>query len=124
MSVVLFRPNLDVRSGAGQLLAMQWHGLRSSGVPAVLACARGALKFWLRTGVRARRYSVAELVRLQAQGALIVDHGLSLPSSQLVFVHNLATEAERHVPGPVADARARREREFFSALELLRNRRR
>jgi glycosyltransferase involved in cell wall biosynthesis len=116
MTVVLFRPSLDARSGAGQLLQMQWRGLRSSGVPTVLACARGAFKFWLRTGVHARRCSVARLERLQEQGALIIDHGLSLPSAALVFVHNLATEAERHLPGQVAAGVAQREREFFRAL--------
>ena len=117
MTVVLFRPSLDARSGAGQLLAMQLRGLRSSGVPTLLTCTRGALKFWLRTGVHARSRSVAELERLQAQGALVVDHGLSLPSAAIVFVHNLATEAERHLPGPMAEATAQREREFFRALQ-------
>ena len=78
MTVVLYRPSLDARSGAGQLLEMQWRGLTSAGVPTVLACERGALKFWLRTGVRARRRSVAEVERLHAEGAVVVDHGLSI----------------------------------------------
>ena len=55
MRVVLYRPSLEARSGAGQLLAAQWRGLTSAGVPTLLACAGGALKFWLRTAVRARR---------------------------------------------------------------------
>ncbi len=78
MTVVLYRPSLDARSGAGQLLEMQWRGLNAAGMPAVIACERGALKFWLRTGVRARRRSVRELERLRMQGALIVDHGLCI----------------------------------------------
>ena len=114
-AVVLYRPSLDARSGAGQLLEMQWRGLTLAGVPALLACNRGALKFWLRTGVRARRRSVAAIERLQQDGALLVDHGLSLPSAELTFVHNLATEAARHVPGTNSEA-AHREREYFRAL--------
>jgi glycosyltransferase involved in cell wall biosynthesis len=115
MTVVLYRPSLDARSGAGQLLAMQWRGLTSAGVATLVACERGAFKFWLRAGVRAHRRSVADLARLHAQGATIVDHGLKFPSAELVFVHNLATEAARHVPGQAADA-VQREREFFGAL--------
>jgi glycosyltransferase involved in cell wall biosynthesis len=118
MSVVLYRPSLDARSGAGQLLALQWCGLTAAGVATELACERGALKFWLRSGVRARRRSVAALERLQTQGAVLVDHGLSLRSAELVFVHNLATEATRHMPSSteaVAQA-AQHEREFFGSL--------
>ena len=116
MTVVLYRPSLDARSGAGQLLEMQWRGLTAAGVPAVLACARGAFRFWLRTGVRARRRSPAEVERLQARGAVVVDHGLSIPSAELVFVHNLAAEAARHLPEPASAETVQREREFFGAL--------
>jgi len=116
VTVVLHRPRLDTRSGAGQLLEMQWRGLTAAGVPAVLACERGALKFWLRTGVRARRHSVADIERLHAQGATIVDHGLTFPSAELVFVHNVAAEAERHVQGHATAEVREREREFFRAL--------
>ena len=116
MTAVLYRPSLDARSGAGQLLAMQWRGLTSAGVPALVACDRGALKFWLRTGVRARRRSVAELVRLQEAGAMLVDHGLSLPSAEFTFVHNVAAEAARHLAAPIASDAVQREHELFRAL--------
>jgi glycosyltransferase involved in cell wall biosynthesis len=117
MTVVLYRPSLDARSGAGQLLATQWRGLVSAGVPTVLACERGALKFWLRTGVRARRRSVAQLERLREQGALIVDHGLCVPNAELVFVHNLASEARVHLPHAAGTEAVAHEREFFGALD-------
>jgi glycosyltransferase involved in cell wall biosynthesis len=116
MTVVLYRPSLDARSGAGQLLEMQWRGLVAAGVPAMLACERGALRFWLRTGVRARRKSLAQLQQLQKQGAVVVDHGLRLPSAALVFVHNLASEARRYLSRGDAAAAAH-EREFFAALD-------
>jgi glycosyltransferase involved in cell wall biosynthesis len=116
MRVVLYRPSLDARSGAGQLLEMQWRGLTAAGVPTVLACARGALKFWLRTGVHARRRSAADVERLQARGAVVVDHGASIPSADLVFVHNVAAEAARHLPEPPSAEALQREREFFRAL--------
>jgi glycosyltransferase involved in cell wall biosynthesis len=106
---------LDARSGAGQLLAMQWRSLDAAGTEALIACERGALKFWLRTGVRARRRSVRQLEQLRSQGHVVVDHGLSLPTAELVFVHNLASEAQRHLPRAEGDA-ARLEREFFEAV--------
>lgn len=114
--VVLYRPSLNPHSGAGQLLAMQWRGLTSAGVPTLLACARGGLKFWLWTGVRARRRSAADIERLRAQGAIVVDHGSTFPSAEIVFVHNLVTEASRHVPGNAAVDAVQRERDFFGAL--------
>lgn len=116
MKAVLYRPSLDARSGAGQLLAMQSRGLTHAGVPTLVACDRGALKFWLRTGVRAGRRSPAALVRLQQRGATLVDHGLSLPSAELAFVHNLAAEAACHVPAALGPEAAEREREHFRAL--------
>ncbi len=104
---------------------MQWRGLnvgrRADGASRASAAR---LKFWLRTGVRARRCSVADVERLHAQGATVVDHGLTFPSAELVFVHNLATEAERHVPGHATAEAAQREREFFRALQPVRDRRR
>lgn len=116
MTIVLYRPSLDARSGAGQLLEMQWRGLTAAGAQPVIACARGALKFWLRTGVRARRVSASALESLRARGARVVDHGLSLPTAEVVFVHNLASEVARHVPQADVAAAARHEREFFGAL--------
>ena len=116
MTVVLYRPSLDARSGAGQLLEMQWRGLSAAGFETLLACDRGALKFWLRTGVRAQRRSVAALERLQAQGATLVDHGLTLPGAELIFVHNVFAEAARHLPAPAPAELERREREFFASL--------
>jgi glycosyltransferase involved in cell wall biosynthesis len=115
MTVVLYRPHFDIRSGAGQLLEMQWRGLTAAGVETLLVCERGALKFWLRTGVRAHRRSIAEVERLREQGAIVVDHGMSIASAELVFVHNLAAEAGRHLPAHAAGA-VQREREFFRAL--------
>src|SRR4051812_40125085 len=116
MTVVLYRPGLEARSGTGQLLAMQWRGLTSAGVPTLLACARGALKFWLRTGVRARRRSAADIEQLRSHGAMLLDHGLPFPSAEIVFVHNLAAEAGRHLPGSETAEAAQLEREFFRAL--------
>src|SRR5262249_19631946 len=45
-----------------------------------------------------------------------VDHGLCVPNAAVVFVHNLATEANAHVPRPDWAAQAAAERDFFAAL--------
>jgi glycosyltransferase involved in cell wall biosynthesis len=115
-AVVLYRPSLDARSGAGQLLAAQWRGLASGGTIAVLAGERGTLKYWLRTGVRARRATPARVRGWQERGALVVDHGLTLPGADIVFVHNLAAEARRHLPALDLEEAVVREREYFARL--------
>lgn len=112
MTVVLYRPSLDARSGAGQLIEMQWRALRAAGIEAVVACERGALKFWLRTGVRALRRRALDLPR----DATIVDHGLAVPRADLAFVHNVAGEVLRHVPGADLAAQAERERSALAEL--------
>ena len=106
MTVVLYRPSLDARSGAGQLLEMQWRGLNAAGMPAVSrasevrsssgcepAFARAAAPCASSSGSACR-------VRWSSITAC------ASPSAELVFVHNLATEAERHLPH--ADAAAAR----------------
>ena len=117
MNVLLYRRSLDLRSGAGQLLRMQRSGLEAAGVPAVIACERGALKFWLRTGIRARRTGPTGIRRLQSRGWLIVDHDLVVPSAELVFVHNVASAARRYLPQSDLAASAEREQAFFAQLE-------
>ncbi len=116
MRAQLFLKKLDLYSGTGQLLRTQVQALRAEGVDATLACERGGLRYFLRTGIKTRRTSVAAL-RAHAgdADALIVDHNLAIPEADAVFVHNLATDANRFLP--TADLRsAVAEREFFLAL--------
>jgi len=117
MNVLLYRRSLDLRSGAGQLLQMQLRGLEAAGTSAVVACDRGALKFWLRTGIRPRRLGAAAIQRLQDSGWLLVDHGLDIPRAELVFVHNLASEVHRYLPSADLAAYAEREHAFFAELD-------
>jgi glycosyltransferase involved in cell wall biosynthesis len=116
MRAQLFLKKLDLYSGTGQLLRTQVQALRLAGVDAVLACERGGLRYFLRTGIGTKRTSVAALrARAGEPDALIVDHNLAIPEADAVFVHNLATEANRFLPAP--DLRsAAAEREFFQAL--------
>jgi glycosyltransferase involved in cell wall biosynthesis len=117
MNVLLYRRSLDLRSGAGQLLRMQLRGLEAAGASAVIVCDRGALRFWLRTGIRARRWGAAAMQRLRNHGWLLADHGLGVPSADLVFVHNLANEAHRHLPRSDLAAHVGREQAFFAQLD-------
>lgn len=113
---LLCRPSLDLRSGAGQLLHAQLLGLEAAGIPAAIACERGALKFWLRARRWPRRQSGAAIERLRADGWLIVDHGMTLPDAEIVYVHNLVSEMQRHVPRGDTAA-VERERAFFERLD-------
>lgn len=113
MTILLYRPSLDVTSGAGQLMLMQLRALRAAGERAEIGCERGALRFFLRAGTRARRLSVA---RARRADRLIVDHGLCIPESALAFVHNLATEAVVHVPRADWAKQIEAERNFFRDL--------
>ena len=116
MRAQLFLKKLDLYSGTGQLLRTQVQALRAAGVDATLACERGGLRYFLRTGIKTKRTSVAALrERAGDTDALIVDHNLAIPEADAVFVHNLATDANRFLPVP--DLRgAAAEREFFLAL--------
>jgi glycosyltransferase involved in cell wall biosynthesis len=115
MTVLLYRPSLDYTSGAGQLMRMQLRALIEAGERAEIGCERGALKFWLRSGTRARRVSrAAALVR--RDGRTVVDHGLCLPNADVVFVHNLATEAARYGVHSATPAQVAAECTFFGEL--------
>jgi glycosyltransferase involved in cell wall biosynthesis len=115
--VLLYRPSLDLRSGAGRLMLAQLRGLRAAGIPAQLACERGALRFWLRTGVRVPRLTRSAVARFRARDdCMIVDHGLCIPDADVVFVHNLATEARRYVERADWAAAARDEAAYFGEL--------
>ena len=113
--ILLYRPSLDFSSGAGQLMRMQLQALRDAGERAEIACERGALKFWLRSGTRARRIPVSA-VRAAAPERFVVDHGLCVPNAAVVFVHNLAAEANAHLPRQDWAAQAAAEREYFAEL--------
>ena len=115
MTVLLYRPSLDFTSGAGQLMLMQLLALRAAGVRAEIGCERGAFRFLLRSGTVARRLPAAAL-RTARPGRLVVDHGLSAPNASLVFVHNVATEANLHLPRADWVAASAAERAFFAEL--------
>lgn len=115
MSVLLYRPSLDLRSGTGQLMRTQLAGLAAAGIDARLGCERGRWRFFLRTGVLPARLGLAG-ARRAAETGFVVDHGLAVPEAGAVFVHNLATEAVRHLErDDWADA-ARAEAAFFAQL--------
>jgi glycosyltransferase involved in cell wall biosynthesis len=114
--VLLYRRTLDLRSGAGQLLLTQLLGLEAAGVRTAIACERGALRFWLRTRRRARHTSALELAAWQRDGWLVIDHEASVPSAQIVYVHNVASESRRHTLGEEHGGNFARERDFFSRL--------
>ena len=117
MTVLLYRPSLDLLSGAGQLVLMQWRALRAANVPAEIGCERGALKFLLRSATVPRRLTAAAASRLQREGTrFVVDHGLCVPDAGLVFVHNLATEASLHVDRADWAPQVAAERAFFRTL--------
>jgi len=115
VTILLYRPSLDFSSGAGQLLHVQLHALRAAGEDAEIGCERGALKFWLRSGTRARRISV-RAAREAGGERFVVDHGLCVPKAAVVFVHNLASEASAHQSRPDWAAQADAERSFFREL--------
>ena len=117
MSILLYRPTLDARSGAGGLMLIQVRALRSAGATAEIGCERGTLRFLLRTGERARRFERSRARELRpAPEWTIVDHGLCVPSADLVFVHLLAIEASRHVDGNDWRLKIDAERAFFAEL--------
>jgi glycosyltransferase involved in cell wall biosynthesis len=125
MKVLLYRPSLSVTSGAGQLIAMQARGLAAKGASVEVGAERGTLRFRLRTGIRARRLSVARAAARAAaseQSAsggrteIVVDHGACLTHADITFVHNLYTEAQRFVARAEWADEIERERALFTEL--------
>ncbi|HLF12205.1 MAG TPA: glycosyltransferase family 4 protein [Gammaproteobacteria bacterium] len=119
MKVLLYRRGLDLASGAGQLMLMQAHGLKALGIDAQLACHHGAAKFFLRTGWLPRRVSPIQLRRLTGRAdRIVVDHGMEIPDADLLFVHNLAAEANLHLQRDDLADRAADEARFFRELNV------
>jgi glycosyltransferase involved in cell wall biosynthesis len=117
MTVVLYRRRLSLTSGAGQLIRMQAEGLQAAGEEVRAACQRGAFRFALKTRLPVRRVSVRSLTALATSPQhLVVDHQLAVPEADLIFVHNLMTEARRHVERDDWTRGASREAAFFQAL--------
>lgn len=117
MKILLYRRSLSLTSGAGQLMRMQVQGLRGAGENVQIACQRGSLRFFLSTGLRAKRLSAQQVESLNnARDMFIVDHGMELPGADLTFVHNLVTEAQRYLDGVDLSEGMRGERDFFARL--------
>jgi glycosyltransferase involved in cell wall biosynthesis len=117
MRSIVYRRSLSFTSGAGQLMAMQVRAMRAAGIDTQLACQRGALRFWMRAGLRARRVPEANLrILAGSPDLLVIDHGMELPDAQFVFAHNLMAEARNYLSRPDIDAAAEREQAFFSNL--------
>ena len=96
--MLLYRPSLDFASGAGQLMQMQLaRAARRRRVRAEIGCERGALSSCCARA-RARGESARSHGTRRRPDRLLVDHGLCVPNAAVVFVHNLATEANAHVP--------------------------
>ena len=113
----MYRRSIDVASGTGQLMLMQARGFKAAGVDVTIACNHGGFKFRLRTGWPAKRMSVAKIAALQAErGVFVVDHGLAIPSANVVCVHNLMSEVARYVDGVDAAKAIAAEAEFFRGL--------
>jgi glycosyltransferase involved in cell wall biosynthesis len=90
--VLLYRRSLDIRSGAGQLIRMQANGLKQAGVPVRIACQRGALKYFLRTGWPVKTLKRSGLGLLNnLTDHIVVDHEMHIPDANLLFVHSLET---------------------------------
>jgi glycosyltransferase involved in cell wall biosynthesis len=116
MRVLLYRRGLDLDSGAGQLIRMQARGLRAAGVRVRLACEHGGLEFFLRTGLPVWYASRDKVARRRVADELLVDHSMRIPSADLVFVHNLATEARIHLRRGDLAERSAEEAAFFREL--------
>jgi len=117
LSVLLYRGNLALKSGAGRLMLMQAAGLERCGERVRIAGSRNRLKFWLASGRYPLRLSAVNVARRARSGeAFVVDHEASVPDAGIGFVHNLATALAAALPGEVSDREIGAEQEFFSAL--------
>src|SRR5690606_34890078 len=114
MNVLLYRRSLRLKSGAGELIRSQAAALREHGHRVLVGGERGVLDYWLRTRLPVRRITPERAAALAADPAWIVaDHGLRVPSADLVFVHNLMSEANEYLRRPEAEVEAAHEAAYF-----------
>jgi glycosyltransferase involved in cell wall biosynthesis len=99
-------------------MLMQARGLRAAGANVRLACHHGGIKFFLRTGWLAQRVPAAQLQALAQRADCVVDHSMQITNADLVFVHNLATEAQRHIQRDDQADRIAQEAAFFRELNV------
>ena len=111
---VIYRRNLDNRSGTGQLVAMQAEALRAAGHDVTLAARRGRLRYFLRTGSWPRR--MPDAVGRGPSRRLIVDHSNELESADVVFVHNSFLAASAYLQRSDWDRPIDDEARFFGRL--------
>lgn len=117
MRAIIYRRTLSITSGAGKLIAVQAQALRGAGFDTRLACQRGAWRYWMRGGLRAHTYTADEIRQVSGTPeCLVIDHAMELPGAQIVFSHNLMSQARRFMERPEMDIEADRERQFFAAL--------
>lgn len=117
MALLLYKRRFDLRSGAGQLIRMQASGLRAAGAKVRLACQRGGTRFFFRTGFPVRHVSESGAEALCDGKRFVVDHEAALRRADIVFVHNLYSEANRHLRDPALEEAVAKEAEFYSALD-------
>ena len=117
MNVLLYRRRLDLHSGAGQLVRMQATGLIKAGARVRIRCRRGAVKFFLGTGLPVKPVSKAGVRALNdVRDHIIVDNGMQLSRANVSFVHSLLTEAIAYLQRDDLDGAVEREAAFFGDL--------
>jgi glycosyltransferase involved in cell wall biosynthesis len=117
VKVLLYRRSLSLTSGAGQLIRRQAEGLKAAGEPVCVACQRGAVRFFLRTRLPVKRLRPRDLdVPRGPARHFLVDHEMQAAGAGIVFVHNLLSEACRHLPRAEWRDAAAREARFFARL--------
>src|SRR5690606_21196159 len=110
VKIVLYRRNLSLTSGAGQLIRMQAEGLRAAGREVRVASRRGRLRFFLGSGLTAKRATPAAGPQpAAAPGGLGVGPGLGEPEAEVAYGHSRMTGALRQVAGPGWGAAAAQE---------------
>ncbi|WKE65808.1 glycosyltransferase family 4 protein [Gallaecimonas kandeliae] len=82
-----------------------------------MVAGSGVWKFFFGSGVKAAALSQAQLAqRLKKEPMLVVDHGMRLPYADILFVHNLVTEANGFLHRADFEAEVALEKRFFAEL--------
>ncbi len=117
MTVLLYLRRLDLNSGAGQLMRMQATALMKAGAKVRIRCQRGAVKFFLRTGLPVKPVTKAGVRALNdLRDHTIVDNGMRLSRANVSFVHNLMAEANVYLQRDDLDGHVEREAAYFGDL--------
>lgn len=94
MTYILYRKNISLKSGTGQLMKMQSDHLRKLKKPFKIMCKTGILTTLLKFSKFPKRPKINADHEIYNKGSneYLIDHSFSIKNADVTFIHNLPNE--------------------------------